>query len=165
MPQACAHALDRCTDVLGTVVATYDLWLAAPGNDLPQGPDHTLCGQREVDLDAQCFAVEVIHDVEQSEAPAIFELVVHEIHGPDLVDGLRHAQRFGFVAHQPFAWLDAQVQLQLPADPEDTLVVPVEALDVAKVQVTQPKPQLRLLSVRRSSQSAIRVFSALSLTS
>lgn len=89
-------ALDRRADVLGAVVAPYDLRPAPPGNDLPRGSDHTLWGQREIDLDTQGFAVEVINDVEQSEAPAILELVVHELHGPDLVDGFRHPQRFRF---------------------------------------------------------------------
>lgn len=68
-------SLDRCTDVLGAVVTPNDLWLAPPGNDLPQGSDHTLGGQGDVDLDAQGFAVEVVNHVEQSEVPAIFELV------------------------------------------------------------------------------------------
>lgn len=50
-----------------------DLRLATPGNDLPQGTDHTIGGQGEIDLDAQGFAVEVINDVEQSKAPVMWD--------------------------------------------------------------------------------------------
>lgn len=144
-------SLDRCTDVLGAVITLNDLWLAPPGNNLLQGSDHTLGRQQKVYLDAQGFAVEVINHIEQSEAPAIFELVVHEIHGPDFVHGQRHAQRFGLLADQPLAWFDAQFQLQLPVNPVDPLVVPLEPFDIAQIQVTQPKAPGAVV-VRQSQQ-------------
>ena len=76
---------------------------------------------------------------------------MHEVHGPDLVDGLRHAQGLWLVAHQPFARFDAQVQLQFPVDPVDALVVPSKASDVAQVQVAQPKAPVAVV-VRQADQ-------------
>jgi len=61
--------------------------------DLFQRPDHASRGQRQVDLDGQSFAIEVVEHVEQAEAATVAELVVHEVHRPDLVDRLAHRQR------------------------------------------------------------------------
>lgn len=63
---------------------------------------------------AQRLAVEFIYHVEQPKAASILQLVVHEVHGPDLVALLRHGQWLGLLTHQPLARLDKQVQLQLP---------------------------------------------------
>lgn len=93
--------------------------------------------QRQVNLDSQPFAVEVVEPVEQPEATSVAQLVVHEVHGPDLVDCIGHHQRLGPLAHQALLRLDPQVQFQLPVDPVHALVVPLEALDAAQVQETQ----------------------------
>src|SRR3546814_17042078 len=55
-----------------------------------------------------------------------------EVHRPDLVNRLRHHQRLGLLAHQALLRLDPQVQLQLPVDAVNPLVVPAQALDVAE---------------------------------
>jgi len=68
--------------------------------------NHPLRGQREVNLHANGLAVEVVNDIEQSERSAVIELVVHEVHGPHLVDTLRYGQGLWLLAHQPLAWLD-----------------------------------------------------------
>ena len=143
--------LDGCTDVLRPVVTTYDLWLSSPGNDLLEGANHAFGWQGEIDFDPQGFAVEVINDIEQPEVSAILQLVVHEVHGPDLIDGLRHAQWLRLFAYQALAGLDAQVQLQLPVNPVDSLVVPLVALDVAQVQVAQAKAPVAVV-VRQAQQ-------------
>src|SRR5690606_13916169 len=124
-------------DVLRSVVTADHARLPTPLDDLLQRADHPGRRQRQVDLDAQAFAVKVIQYVEQPEAAAVAELVVHEVHRPDLVDRIGHRQRLGLLAHQAFPWLDPQVQLQLPVDAVDPLVIPAKALDVAQVQEAQ----------------------------
>lgn len=87
----------------------------------------------------QRLAVEVVDHIEQAKAASVFQLVVHEVHRPDLVALLRHRQPLGLLAHQALARLDAQVQLQLPVNAVHPFVVPAKALDVAQVQKAQAK--------------------------
>lgn len=47
--------------------------------------------------------------------------------------------------HQALAGLDAQVQLRRPVTAIDTLVVPVEASEVAQVQEAQPNAPVALV--------------------
>lgn len=56
--------LHHSTDVFRPVVATNRLRLSAPGNDLFQRSDHLLTRQREVQLDAQGFPVEVVDHID-----------------------------------------------------------------------------------------------------
>lgn len=79
---------------------------------------------KEVDLDAQAFAVEVIQHIQQPELAAIPEPICHEVHRPGHVRRIRHRQSIGLLALQPFARLDPQVQLQRAIDPIDAFVVP-----------------------------------------
>jgi hypothetical protein len=130
---------DRVTQVLRTVIATYRHRLSPPADDLLQGPDDTRRGQPEADLDSQCFPVEIVDHVEQSDTAAVLQLVVHEIHRPHRIHRRRHDQRLRRLPYQPLARLDAQVQLQLPVNPVHALMVPAEALHVAQVQETQPE--------------------------
>ena len=129
----------RGADVLGPVVAADHSRLAAPGHDLRQRADHAMRRQREVHLDAQGLAVEVVDHIKQPDAAPVFQLVVHEVHRPDLVAVLGHRERLWFLAHQALARLDAQVQLQLPVDPVHAFVVPGETAHVAQMQETQPE--------------------------
>ncbi len=48
------------TDVFRAVVDPYGVGLSTPFDDPVKAPDHALSGQREVDLDAQPFPVEVV---------------------------------------------------------------------------------------------------------
>jgi len=86
MPRFAAHA-KVTADVLGTVIAANDQWLAAPFDNPVERSDHSLGRQREVDLDAESFAVVVVDHIEQTDAAAIGELVVHEVElGAPLVE-------------------------------------------------------------------------------
>jgi hypothetical protein len=67
---------------------------ASPLDDLLQGPDHPLRRQREVDLHTQSLSVLVIDDVQQTGGPTVRQLVMHRVHGPDLVDLFEYSQRF-----------------------------------------------------------------------
>ena len=73
----------------------------------------------------------IVDDVKSPEAPTIAELVMHKIHGPSLVDRCWHRQGLWLLPVQAFPGLDPQIQLQFPVDTINTLVVPLEALDVA----------------------------------
>lgn len=119
------------TDVFRPVIAADCSRLATPLDDLLQGTDHASGWEREIDLDAQSFAVEVIQHVEQPEAAPVAELVVHEVHRPHLVDGIGHRQRLGPLAHDALPGLDAKIQFQLPVDTVDPFVIPAVALDIA----------------------------------
>ena len=55
---------------------------------------NTLRGQREIYLQTNCLAVEVIIHIEQSKCPAIGKQVSHEIYWQDLINTLRHRQDF-----------------------------------------------------------------------
>ncbi len=71
--------------------------------------------------------------------PAVLQLVVHEVHRPDLIDSFWHAQWLRLLTHQALPGLDAQVEFQPPVDVIHPLVVPAEALHIAQVQVAQTK--------------------------
>ncbi len=70
---------------------------ASPRNDLVQRSYDAVRRQREVHLNYQAFAVEVIQHVQLSEGPTIYELIGHEVHRPNLVRGFGHGQRFRFL--------------------------------------------------------------------
>ena len=59
------------TDVFRAVVDPNACRLAAPFDDLVQAPDDALCWEREVDIDCQAFAIEVIENVEKPESSPI----------------------------------------------------------------------------------------------
>ena len=56
----------------------YRQRLAAPFDDLVQRPDDPLGREREVDLDAQTLAVEVIQHIQKPELAAIGQTISHE---------------------------------------------------------------------------------------
>lgn len=58
--------MDGRTDVLWAIVTTYHLRLAATLDDLFKLTNHPFGGQREVNLHADCFSIEVVNYVEQS---------------------------------------------------------------------------------------------------
>jgi len=131
------------TDVFGTVVTADCCGLSPPLDHLFQSADHPPRRQRQVGLDAQGLPVEVVDHIEDAEAAAVGELVMHEIHRPMMVNGGWHSQPLRRFAHQTLLRLDSQVQLQLAIDAIDALVIPAEALDVGQVQKNKPKPQSR----------------------
>jgi len=58
-------------NIFRAVVEPDRLRCATPFDDLVQGLDNPLGGQREVDLDAQAFAVEVVENVQLAELAAV----------------------------------------------------------------------------------------------
>src|SRR5690606_29212580 len=128
---------DRRTEVFRPVVAPNGDGFSAPIDDLFKRTYHPFRRQREVHLNTERLAVEVINHVQQPYATAINELVVHEIHRPDLVYGGRHGERLRCLPYEPLTRLDTQIQFKLPIDPVHALVVPSEPFDVAQVQKAQ----------------------------
>ncbi len=53
----------------------------------------------------------IIDDVEGTDAVAVRQLVVHEVHRPELIGLGRLLQRLWCLPDKPFAWFDAQAQL------------------------------------------------------
>lgn len=127
--------LDQAADVFRPVVATDCIRPTTPFDDLLQRPDDACRGQREVNLHAERFAVEIVDDVEQPEVSPVPQLVMHEIHRPDLIGRCGNYQRFRLLPLQTLLGFDPQVQLQLPVNPIDPLVIPAVALNVAQVQI------------------------------
>jgi len=132
-------------DVFRAVVAADRVWFATPFDNPVQRSDDAFGWQREVDLDAQAFTIEVIDDVEQADAASVGKLIMHKIHRPALVDRSRHSQWQRLLAYQAVARLNPQVQLELAVNPVDTLVVPFEPFDVAQVQEAQPEAPVALV--------------------
>ncbi len=69
----------RPADVLGTIVAADHLGSSAPLDQLVQRSDDTFRGQREVDPDGQCLAIEIVQHIEQPKRTAVIEHVVHKV--------------------------------------------------------------------------------------
>lgn len=136
----CPGPINNCrAQVFGPVIAPNGQGLSPPADDLLEGADHALGRQREVNLNAQRFAVEVVDHVEHADAAPIGKLVMHEVHRPYLVQVGWHGQWFGRLPNQPFARLDPQVQFELSIDPVRTLMVPAEASNIAQIQEAQTK--------------------------
>ena len=133
-------------DVLRAVIAANDLGFATPFDDPVEGADDAFGRQGEIDLDAESLTVVVVDHIEQADATAIGQLVVHEVHRPDVIDLCRHGQRQRFFAHQAMSWLDPQVQFQLAIDPIYALVIPFETLHVAQRQEAQAEAPVALLA-------------------
>jgi len=152
--------LNRTTDVFRPVIAPNHLRLAPPRDDLLELPNDPLGGRGEVHLHPDGLAVEVIDDVEQPKRPAVFELVLHEVHRPHLVDTTWHGERLRLVAHQALSRLDPQIELQLFVDAVHALVIPFKVPDVAQIQVTQAKAPVAM--VVRQPQQPVLATSAFS---
>lgn len=105
----------RGIDVFGAVVDPDGQWLAAPFDNLVQGSNDPFGRQREVDLDAKPFAIEVVPHVQEPELSPVGQAIGHEIHGPDQVGRLRHGLFIGLLALEPSPQLDPQAQFQLTA--------------------------------------------------
>ena len=121
----------RFTDVFRAIVDPDRARLAAPFYGPVEAADDPFCGQREIYLDPQPFAVEVIQHVQKPERTAIAQAICHEIHGPGYIWRVRDRQNARLLPFQPLARLDPQVQLQLAVDPVNAFVVPRMAFDVA----------------------------------
>lgn len=104
-----------------------------------QAANDPFCGQREVNLDAQAFAVEAVQHIQQPKGTAVAEAIRHEVHRPGHIGRIWHCQDIRLLPFQPLSGLDPQVEFQRAVDPIDAFVVPRVALDVTQMQETQAK--------------------------
>lgn len=139
----------------GPLVTSDYLGFSAPLNDLVQRPYNALGWQREVDINGQPFAVVIVDRVEQSDAAAIDQLVVHKVLRPRLIDGCRHGQRLRLLPHNQLPWFDAQVQLQFAIDAVHALVIPGKTLHVTQEQEAHAEASVALV-VRQANQRTVR---------
>lgn len=95
-------------------------------------------GKEKINLDARCFAVEVVDHIKQPYRAAIAELVMHEDHRPTQVRLVRDSQWLRFGTHQPFLGFYPQIELQRPIVPVYPVVVPAKAFDIVQVQEAKP---------------------------
>ena len=148
------------TDVFRAVVNPNGAWLAAPFNNPIKAPDDSFGEQREIRFDPRPFAIEVVQHVRQLKSTTIAQSIGHEIHRPGHVRRFRHRQSVRFVALQPLAGLDTQVQLKLAVNAIDAFVIPGMPLHVAQVQKTQPETPGFAGVGQTGQRSAISSFSA-----
>ena len=63
-------------DIFRAVVAADRVRFAAPFDNPVQRPDDTFGWQREIDLNTQALAIEIIDDVEQADAASVGKLII-----------------------------------------------------------------------------------------
>lgn len=134
--------------------------ISAPFDDLVQGSHNTLGRQREVDLDAKPFTIEVIQHVQEQELPTIGKPIGHEVHRPGHIWLFWNAQLFRLLPLQTLARLDAQVQLELPVDAIDPFVVPAMSPDIARYQEAKAEAPCPVRRRRPRRRPAMRSFSS-----
>lgn len=94
------------------VVEAQHLQFAMDLNELIQCPHHTGGWQTGVDLDAQCFTVEVIQHVEGAEPSLLPQRIGYEVDRPDFVGMNGHRERCLHACWQASLALALQVQPQ-----------------------------------------------------
>lgn len=98
----------------------------------------------------------MVDSIQPAERSVVFQIVVHEVHGPSLVVTTEYRQCLLRALYKMFARMDLKVQLLLRVDATYSLVVPLEAFHISQTWDAKPEPQLTWLSVSRTSQSSIR---------
>ena len=73
-------SLQSTTDVFGAIIDSNVNGGSTPFDDPIQRANDAQGWQRQIDLNGQPLAIEVINDVEGSEGPAICKLVAHKVH-------------------------------------------------------------------------------------
>ena len=86
-------SLEPMADRFRTIITAKSLRLTSPFYYLFQKADTPFSRQGKVYLNAQSLTIEIVNHIEEPIASAIFQLVMHEIHGPDVVDRLRLCKR------------------------------------------------------------------------
>ena len=102
-----------------------------------------------------------VNHIEQPEASAVAQLVMHEVHRPDLVQGLWNCQRFWLLANHALLRPNAQIQFELAVDAVHALVIPSKSFDIAQVQEAQAKAPVAIVlgqAVLTRSKSKLVLF-------
>lgn len=105
-----------------------------------------------IDLDMECFAIEIIHNVEGAEASAARQRVAHEIHRPHHVMQPWYVQRCALARRQATLGGTPQVEFHRVVDAVDALAIPVRPL-LAQLIAILPEASAGMSLYRRGQCS------------
>ena len=126
--------LTKCVaDVFRPIVHPNGIGAAAPFDDPVKRTNDACRWQREVNLNAKAFAVEVIQHIKLAEGSGVFKAVGHEVHRPHGIGLTRHSQFFRLLPDKSFSWFYSHVQFQIAINSVHALVVPGVVFDVAQI--------------------------------
>lgn len=110
------------------VVHPYGKGLAMDLYGLPQILHHPYSRHGEVSFHTKCLTVEIVHHVEDPEAPSRNKAVGHEVRAPYLPWCIGHLQRLFYPFGQTFPGLSPELHAQEAIDPQNPFAVPFMAL-------------------------------------
>ena len=109
---------------LGTVVEPEGLGPAVKQAHLFEDAHHASRRDRRADLDRERFPVRLVEDVECAEAASAVERILHEIEGPDPVEGGGRQERLAQARRDAPLRPPRQIEPQRAVHPMDPFVVP-----------------------------------------
>ena len=115
-------------DKFQAIVHTRSCRIASPGGYAVKHTNDTGCRQVGVHFHGQYFTAEIVKHVERAKTLTVHQRIAHKVHRPATVDDGLRLQTDGSSAGQaPFSFA-AHVQLQLPINSVDALMVPCISL-------------------------------------
>ncbi len=81
-----------------------------------------------------------LDDIEGSQCSTVDQRVTHKIHRPYLAESRRYSQGIRLISLQASPGLDAQVQLKLPINAVNAIMIPSVIPHIAQMLVAKPKP-------------------------
>ena len=115
-----------------------------------------------IHIDGQAFSAEIVDGVEGPDLSSVSQSIAHEVRGPHLVRDRRYGR---YAQHlQPFSLeaspgLNTEIQLKLPINAVDPLLVPPEPFADSEVGKSHPKDPTPVRLLRLSNQREISPFS------
>ena len=92
------------SDVLRAVVTANAVRLSTPRDELIERAHDPFGRERQIRLDREPFAIEVVDHVEEPKRASIAALIVQEIHRPRLIDRVGHRERLRRGARTSRCW-------------------------------------------------------------
>jgi hypothetical protein len=125
-------------DEFGAIVDPNLAWQRAAFPELLKHSDDSIGRQRGVHFDGKGFAHSFVDHIERSEAFAVIEGVVHEIHGPLKIRLRRSIEGLPDTIRQPTFGAPGQIELHGAVHSPDAFVVPCLAFEPHPME-TLPK--------------------------
>lgn len=125
-------------DEFGAIVDPNLAWQGAAFLELLKHSDDSIGRQRGVHFDGKGFAHSIVDHIERSEAFAVIEGVVHEIHGPLKIRLRRSIEGLPDTSRQPMFGAPGQIELHGAVHSPDAFVVPCLAFEPHPME-TLPK--------------------------
>ena len=117
--------------------------------------------QRLRNLNAQCFAVDLVNDVQHSELAPVVEHIMDEVQGTSLVDEAARLQRHTLTRDQVLLGALGQVQSHLAVHPPQVLVVDAMTIQTQSVMTLPKAPAGFGLHNGLQHFNHLRIFAAL----